>query len=152
MPLRKKLQYSSPIVSFNIDVFSIRGKRSFGGFAVAKYFLASAGLLCEERKSTLGIRHSQFAYTTDGSILRSASMSRGGAECLFFFCFTDSWESIFFSLSLLSETTRHNTSKTDCQLLLAAMTKSNIIITACTAVFITNHTTRRGKCKTIYVS
>lgn len=57
--------------------------------------LADSGLLCERWNRTLSIRHSQFAYTTGGSILWSASMSRGGAECLFFFF-------SFFSLCVLS--------------------------------------------------
>lgn len=61
--------------------------------SLAKCSLASTGLLCEPWNSTLDIRHSQFAYTIDGSILWSAGVSRGGAECLFFlFRFTDSLE------------------------------------------------------------
>lgn len=104
--------------------------------SLAKCSLASTGLLCEPWNSTLDIRHSQFAYTIDGSILWSAGVSRGGAECLFFlFRFTDSLEngagqhfrfslsfflSTVFCLSLLSGGTRHNTSKTGCQHSLAA--------------------------------
>lgn len=60
--------------------------------SLAECYLASTGLLCEQWNSTLGIRHSQFAYTIGGSILWSAAVSRGGAECLFFFRFTDSLE------------------------------------------------------------
>lgn len=100
--------------------------------SLAKCSLASAGLLCEQWNSTLCIRHSQFAYTIDGTILWSAGVSRGGAECLFFFRFTDSPENgtgerfrYFFCLSLLSGSTRHNTSKTDCQLSLAAAKEKN---------------------------
>lgn len=45
---------------------------------------ASTGLPCKLWNSTPGIRHSQFAYTIGGSIRRSAGVSRGGAERLFF--------------------------------------------------------------------
>lgn len=79
--------------------------------SLAKCSLASTGLLCEPWNSTLGIRHSQFAYTIDGSILWSAGVSRGGAECLFFSFFASRtlWRMeqastsdflFFFSLSL----------------------------------------------------
>lgn len=79
--------------------------------------LPDTGFLREQWKRTLGIRHSQFAYTTGGSILWSASVSRGGAECLFFFRFADSLEDgdgkrfRFFSPAVGS--TRQNTGKTD---------------------------------------
>ncbi len=53
--------------------------------SLAECSLASTGLLCEQWNSTLGIHHSQFAYTIGGSILWSAGVSRGGAERLFFF-------------------------------------------------------------------
>lgn len=60
--------------------------------SLVKCSLAGTGLLCEQWNSTLRIRHSQFAYTIDGSILWSAGVSRGGAERLFLFRFTDSLE------------------------------------------------------------
>lgn len=53
--------------------------------SLAECSLASTGLLCKQWNSTLGIRHSQFAYTIGGSILWSAGVSRGGAERRFFF-------------------------------------------------------------------
>lgn len=114
------LKCTGPIISVNKAAFSIKMIQNQCLWGFAKCSLASTGLLCEKWNSTLGIRHSQFAYTIGGSILWSASVSRGGAESLFLFRFMDSLESFFFPLSLLSETIRHNITKTDCQLFLAA--------------------------------
>lgn len=109
--------------------------------SLAKCSLASTGLLCEQWNSTLGIRHSQFAYTIGGSILWSAGVSRGGAERLFFFRFMDSLENgagehfrlfIFSFYLYFSAVWKHqaqHTSKTDCQAFTGStQKKANIII------------------------
>lgn len=124
-------------MSFNMVLFLLKETLIFvleDLHLLAKCSLASNGLLCEQWNSTLGIRHSQFAYTIGGSILWRAGMSRGGAKSLFFFHFVDSLENgthehfrfcfnFFSPLSLLSESTGYNTSKTDWQLSMAASKK-----------------------------
>lgn len=118
--------------------------------SLAKCSLASTGLLCEQWNSTLGIRHSQFANTTGGSILWSAGVSRVGAECLFFFRFADSLKNgagkhfrffFHFFLSFSAVWKQQALHKQD---RLSAFTgstqkKANIIITAFVGVIILNH-------------
>lgn len=117
-------------MSLNMILFLLKGKLIFvleNLHLLAKCFLASNGLPCEQWNSTLGIRHSQFAYTIGGSILWRAGVSRGGAKRLFFFHFLDSLENgtgklqiLFLSFSMLSTSTGYNTSKTNWQLSMAA--------------------------------